>query len=441
MTTSYDVLKIEYNKCPPGCMLCAEACAKERGDGTIPSSRIKPVHAPQVNFHSAITCIQCSEPRCAQICPVGAIEKSPVDGVVRIDESKCVGCALCTLACPYGGVYYNTQTHKSFKCDTCDGAPKCVEACPYKLISFVKNRWILECLHEDVMAPGTTACRGCPAELALRLSLRILGRNTVIFGSPGCAVAWVIGYGTKSPVRIPEFTCLLGNTAATMTGVYRYFRHIGREANLVAFVGDGATVDIGFQALSGAAERGENFIYICYDNEGYMNTGVQRSSSTPLKARTYTTPVGKARHGKEQAAKNLPLLMLFHGIPYVATATISHPDDYATKLMKAMKVKDGLAYIHLYSPCPTGWAVPEDMGIEVARLAVETNYFPLWEAEHGKVRLTHEVAEPKPIQELTNLMGKFSHLTAEDIAEIQQSVNERYKTVHDLASSGIVCKV
>ena len=212
-----------------------------------------------------------------------------------------------------------------------------------------------------------------------------------------------------------------------------YYKSIGRDVKPVSFVGDGATVDIGFQSLSGAAERGENLLYICYDNEGYMNTGVQRSSSTPLWAQTATTPVGPARHGKKQAAKYLPLLMLFHGIPYVATATIAHPEDYARKLTKAMQVKDGLAYIHLFIPCLTGWGIPETASLEVCRQAVETNYFPLWEAENGKVRLTHEIANPRPIHEYTDMIGKYSHLTAEDLEQLQEMVNDRYNLIKNLS--------
>jgi len=441
MPITYDTLKIEINQCPPDCRLCEEACAKEKGDSVISLSRIKPVHIPQLGFHAALTCIQCSQPRCQQVCPAGAIEKSPEDGTVRIDESKCVGCGLCTLACPYGGIYYDHQTQKSFKCDRCNGEPKCVEACPYQVISYVQNSPILSYLHEeDVVAPGTSACRGCPAELALRFTLRILGPNTILFTAPGCLISFVIGFGTQSGVRLAHFPTLLTNVASSMTGVSRYYKRIGRDVNLVAFVGDGSTVDAGFQPLSGAAERGENFIYICYDNEGYMNTGVQRSGSTPLGAQTTTTPAGAVRHGKAQNSKYLPLLLLFHGAPYVATANIAYPEDYARKLTKAMNVKDGLVYIHMLSPCPTGWGMREDRGFDACRLAVETNYFPLWEAEHGRVRLTHQVNNPKPIREYIGLMGKYSHLTADDVERVQESVNERYNEIEALASSGVPFK-
>ena len=438
MLTSYvyDTLKIEYGRCPADCRLCEEACAREKAESVISLSRIKPVHIPNVDFHGALTCIQCGQPQCQQICPAGAIEKSSEDGVVRIDESRCVGCGLCTVACPYGGIYYDTQTQKAFKCDRCDGTPKCVEACPYQVITHVRNSSVLSYLHdEDAMSPGTSACRGCPAELALRFTLRIVGKNIVLFTAPGCAISFVLGTGNRAHVRVADYSCLLNNVASSMTGVYRYYRRMGRDVNLVAFVGDGATVDIGFQALSGAAERGENFIYICNDNEGYMNTGVQRSSSTPFGAQTTTTPVGPARHGKEQAAKYLPLLMLFHEIPYVATATMAYPEDYARKLTKAMQVKDGLAYIHLFLPCPTGWGIAENQGLDACRLGVETNYFPLWEGGYGKLHLTHEVANPRPIQEYTSLMGKYRHLTAPELEQLQDMVNDRYRVIKTLAAT------
>lgn len=433
MPTTYDTLKIEFNRCPPDCRLCEEACAREKGESLFSLSRIKPVHIPQVDFHSAMTCVQCSQPRCQQVCPAGAIEKNPDDGVVRIDESRCVGCGLCTLACPYGAIYYNHQTQKAFKCDRCNGEPKCMEACPYQVITCVNNSRVLSYLgEEDFISPGARPCRGCPAELALRFTLRVLGKNTILFGAPGCC-NFPMGFGTRALTNLAYFPCLLTNVASSMTGVSVYYKSIGREVNLVAFVGDGATADIGFQSLSGAAERGENFIYICNDNEGYMATGVQRSSTTPFGAQTATTPVGKVRHGKEQNSKYLPVVMLFHGVPYVATATMAYPEDYAQKLVKAMNVKDGIAYIHLFSPCVTGWGIDEDKGLDVCRLAVETNYSPLWEAEHGKVRLTQEIANPKPVREYTDLLGKYSHLTVEDLEQVQEFVNARYDLIKNLS--------
>jgi len=442
MIPSYDTLKIEYNKCPPDCSLCKDACARRKDEGTDRLSVIKPTHVPRMAFHSAMTCVQCGQPRCLEVCPAGAIEKNPENGIVLLDESRCVGCGICTVACPYGGIYYDSQTGKAFKCDQCGGNPKCVEACPPRLITYVSNRSILKYLQEeDPVTPGTTACRGCLSELGFRFSLKVLGKDIVLFTAPGCAITWILGFDTQAQIRIPQVACLLTNVASTMTGLHRYYKSIGNDAKMVAFVGDGATVDVGFQALSGAAERGENIIYICYDNEGYMNTGVQRSGSTPFRARTATTPVGKTRHGKEEPGKYLPLIMLFHGVSYVATASMAYPEDYAQKLMRAMEIKSGLSYIHLFSPCATGWGIPEQESLDIARLAVETNYFPLWEAENGKVCLTKEIEKPKSIHEYTNRIGKYGHLTDQDLNQMQEMVDARYHTIKSLSSGNFDCSV
>jgi len=231
---------------------------------------------------------------------------------------------------------------------------------------------------------------------------------------------------------VATFPCLFTNVIPTMTGVSRYYRHLGKRANLLAFVGDGCLADIGLQTLSGAAERGENLIVIVYDNEGYMNTGVQRSSTTPYSGWTNTSPVGGSYQGKAQKSKYMPLIMLAHEIPYVATANLAYLDDFVQKLTKAMTVKDGLSYIHLFSPCPVGWRASPDSGIAISRLAVETNYFPLWEAENGQARLTKEISHPKAIQEFTKLMGRFSHLQEDDLKTIQELVNHRFDTIKSI---------
>jgi len=225
--------------------------------------------------------------------------------------------------------------------------------------------------------------------------------------------------------------------ASSATGIVRYYRKIGKDATVVCFTGDGCAADVGFQPLSGAAERNEKFIYICYDNEGYMNTGVQRSSTSPIGAVTTTTPVGVARGGKETSAKDLSLIMAMHRIPYVATATLSHMEDFVKKLRKAEEKKnEGFVYIHVFSPCPVGWRMQDDSAIQVCRMAVRTNYFPLWEAENGKFRFTHKTDNPKPIQEFTKLMGRFSHLKEEDLAKLQQLVNDRFNLIKSLCEIG-----
>jgi pyruvate/2-oxoacid:ferredoxin oxidoreductase beta subunit len=287
---------------------------------------------------------------------------------------------------------------------------------------------------EDILPKGTRACPGCPAELSLRIALRVFGRDTIIFGGPGCMTTVMIGYGDKATSKGSYVNCLFTNIPSTMTGVSRYYRHIGKEVKLVAFCGDGALADVSFQVVSGAAERGERLTIICYDNEGYMNTGNQRSSTTSYKAWTNTTPVGEMLRGKEQKSKNMPLIMAFHGIPYTATATVAYLEDYVKKLTKAMNIKDGMSYIHLLTPCPPGWRAAMDSGIDISRLAVETNYFPLWECENGEFRLTQRVKKPEPIEEYTRLIGKFSHLTRDELGEFQKSVDTRYKQIKDLCS-------
>ena len=287
---------------------------------------------------------------------------------------------------------------------------------------------------EDLLPKGTRACAGCPAELSLRIALKVFGRDTIVFGGPGCMTTIMVGDGERATSKGSYVSCLFTNIPSTMTGVYRYYRHIGKEVKLVAFTGDGAMADVSFQVLSGAAERGERLIIICYDNEGYMNTGNQRSSTTPIKAWTNTSPVGKEDRGKPNKSKYLPLIMAFHGIPYTATATVAYLDDYVKKLTKAMNTRDGMSYIHLFSPCPSGWKAPTDSGIDISRLAVETNYFPLWECENGTFRLTQEIKRPEPIREYTKLLGKFKHLTQGELEAFQEAVNVRYRGIKALTS-------
>ncbi|WP_018130322.1 thiamine pyrophosphate-dependent enzyme [Effusibacillus pohliae] len=287
---------------------------------------------------------------------------------------------------------------------------------------------------EDLLSPGNSACLGCHAELALRTTLRVLGPNTILAIPPGCMGGiGVVGFQGGSGTKIPVFFPLLDNTAAMLTGIKRAYRRQGRDdIHVVAFSGDGGTADAGFQSLSGAAERGENIIYICYDNEAYMNTGIQRSGTTPKWSWTQTTPVGDGSRGKAQKGKDMPMIMAQHGIPYVATANPSYMPDYIEKLKKAMKVKNGMAYIHLYSGCPTGWKFPTEKTIEVGRLAVETNLYPLWECENGKFRITYKVRRRLPIREYTQSMQKYQHLTEQELKELQEAVDQNYRRLEKL---------
>ena len=290
---------------------------------------------------------------------------------------------------------------------------------------------------DDQFAKGVAWCAGCILELTLRFVSKVMGKEIVIVGCPGCSAPVLYGQNVGTWHRLAYYSCLMTGVASSATGLARYYRKIGKDVTIVCFTGDGCAADVGFQPLTGAAERNENIIYICYDNEGYMNTGFQKSGTTPLGAATSTTPVGVASRGKQTTDKNMPLIMAMHRVPYVATATLSHLEDFAKKLLKAKeKVKEGFVYIHVFCPCPEGWKIETDSAIQVCRMAVRTNYFPLWEAEYGKFRFTHKVSNTKPIQEFTSLIGKYSHLKEEDLDQLQQLVNERYTLIKSLCEIG-----
>ena len=430
MAGFYSTLVAEHGRCPPDCSLCEEACINAKADGK--GSRIKAVHLPELGFHGVVKCNQCSEPACMEVCPTGAITKSNTDGIVRISEDKCVGCGLCTLSCPYGGIYYDAEAKKSYKCDNCDGEPKCVEACKYGVLDFARAQPVFAHLGESFQSHGLLACQGCAEELGIRHTLRVLGKDIIIFGGPGCSPLNIMSTTLGGGVAIPNMLCFMTNGPAIVSGVSRYFRKMGQWHPLVLFAGDGIIADVGFQTLSGAAERGENMIVICLDNEAYMNTGIQRSSTSPYLGWTTTTPVGEKWRGKQRQSKYVPLLMAFHGVPYAATASLSFLEDYTQKLLKAKEVKDGMAYIHLFCPCPTGWRSPINSMIELGKMAVETNYFPLWEAEDSKFRFTYLPRSPKPAKEFTKLMGRFRHLTEEESDKFQQAVDSRFNLIKSL---------
>ena len=197
---------------------------------------------------------------------------------------------------------------------------------------------------------------------------------------------------------------------------------------VVGWAGDGGTYDIGIQALSGAAERNEDVVYVCYDNEAYMNTGIQRSGGTPLGAWTSTTPI---KNPKSEPKKDLDEIMIAHRIPYLATATAGYPHDMVAKFKKARSIK-GMRYIHLLSTCPPGWRTPENISVQLMRSAVLSNIFPLYEVENGEVfRQTVIPDEVEPIDEYLRLQGRFKHLTQKDVKALQSQVKARFKRVKE----------
>lgn len=282
---------------------------------------------------------------------------------------------------------------------------------------------------EDVISPGVQFCPGCTMELLARVVLKLLGDDVVLFGGPSCAV-----FSNRG--KFSYYGTLMTNIAANATGVSRAFRRQGRDTVCLAIAGDGATADIGFGGLSAAAERGEHILYICYDNEAYMNTGVQRSGTTPFGSWTNTTQIGEHSRGKSVDAKNVALLLSQHNIAYTATASMGYMQDLVNKVLKAKEaVKNGFAYIHVLAPCTEGWQYPSEKGIELSKAAVKTNYFPLWEAEYGEYRLTHIEKERKPINEYTKYMKKFAHMTEEELSTLQNLTDKKYKKIENLVNN------
>lgn len=279
----------------------------------------------------------------------------------------------------------------------------------------------MEISEKEFLAPGHRGCAGCGATIGVRLALKVLGENTVAVSATGCLEVITTPY-PETAWEIPWMHVAFENAAAVASGVERALKSLGKDAQVVAFAGDGGTADIGLQALSGAMERGHNLIYICYDNEAYMNTGVQRSGATPYGASTTTSPAGKESFGEDKPKKNIPMIMAAHGVPYVATASISYPEDFMKKVQKA-KETEGPAYIHLHQPCTTGWGFDPAKTIELGRLAVETGSWILYEIEDGEFHVTYRPMQRKMVDEYLMAQKRFKHLTEVERERIQKNVD------------------
>ncbi len=275
--------------------------------------------------------------------------------------------------------------------------------------------------------PGSAACPGCGATLAFRIASRVLGPNTV-YVVPASCFSVIQSPFPKSAISAPLYNIAFPAAAATASGVYRAYKMLEKDVNVVVWAGDGGTVDIGIQALSGAAERGENIIYVCYDNEAYMNTGIQRSGATPLMAWTKTTPTGK-----REMPKDMPMIVAAHRVPYVATASVGYPFDLANKFEKAKKIR-GFKYIHIFSTCPPGWNSPVSKTAEVAKLAVDTYFWPLYEIENGKLRITVKPRK-RPLKEFLDLQDRFRGLSDREIEELEKIVMEKWNFLLHLEKS------
>jgi pyruvate/2-oxoacid:ferredoxin oxidoreductase beta subunit len=274
------------------------------------------------------------------------------------------------------------------------------------------------------LAHGHLACAGCGAAVGMRLILKALGENTVLVIPASC---WSIipGPWPYSSLRLPVIHAGFVTGGATASGIRAALDIRGYRDTLVAvWAGDGGTFDIGLQSLSGAAERNEDFIYICNDNEAYMNTGTQQSSATPSLAWTTTTP---AHHPKENPKKDIMAIMGDHYIPYAATATIAYPDDLLRKIEKTKQVK-GTRFVHLLSPCPPGWKIPSEMSVKLSRLSVRSRVFPLYEIEEGKYTIQEESLKEKiPVEQYLRLQGRFSHLKSQGLEQFQRMVDDHWE--------------
>lgn len=297
---------------------------------------------------------------------------------------------------------------------------------------------------KELLTSGHRLCAGCGAPIVIRQVLKATKRKPIITVSTGCLEVATTIYPYTS-WQTPWIHTAFENAAATASGidgmlkVYERRGEIKERPPVIAFTGDGGTYDIGFQALSGAFERGQNYLHVLYDNEAYMNTGIQRSGGTPLAAWTTTSPAGKVIPGKLERKKPIARIMVEHNAPYVATASPAYWRDLIMKVEKGLDV-EGPAFIHALAPCPRGWRTPSNITIELARLAVETCLFPLWESVNGEYRISSPskiyIKRPerkKPVQEYLKRQGRFRHLFNPDrtkiLSKIQSQVNREWELI------------
>ena len=289
----------------------------------------------------------------------------------------------------------------------------------------------------ELLSSGHRACSGCAEVLAVRLMAKALGEDTVIASATGCMEIISSMFPTTA-WQVPWIHVAFENAAAVASGVEAGLKALKKKGKIdqryvkvVGMAGDGGTMDIGFQALSGVMERGHDMIYVCFDNEAYMNTGIQRSSGTPMGASTTTAPAGKVSIGQKTWKKNMPEIMAAHNIPYVATVCPSYPLDFVRKFEKARSI-EGSSYIHCFSVCPTGWRTPTHTAVSMGRLAVEAGVFPLYEIENGHYRISPDMPKKlRPITDYFKPQGRFRHLTSDEIVMIQHRVNAEFNKLKE----------
>jgi pyruvate ferredoxin oxidoreductase beta subunit len=292
---------------------------------------------------------------------------------------------------------------------------------------------ILKLTDEEWVHPGNRACAGCGLGIVYRTALKALGKNTILVVPPSCLTV-LQGLYPIAATKLPALNVTFASTGAAAAGVRAAMKALKRKnVNVVAFAGDGGTGDIGIQALSGACERGDDILYICYDNEAYMNTGVQRSGTTPQGVVTTTTPI----KGKLQVKKDVPAIVAAHNIPYLATASAAYPLDLYDKVRKAITVK-GPKYIHVHTPCPPGWGFDTRMTVKVGKLAIETGLFDLYEIDEDGFKLTGpslKLTEKAriPVLDYFKTQDRFKSLSDKRLADIQQQIDQKWEEYRQIA--------
>ncbi|MBF0105906.1 MAG: pyruvate synthase subunit beta [Deltaproteobacteria bacterium] len=277
--------------------------------------------------------------------------------------------------------------------------------------------------HDELLQSGHLACQGCGGTMTMRHCLKALGPDTICI-IPACCWTIISGNFPYSALTVPVLHTAFETTAAAASGVRAALDMQGKpNTTVLGFAGDGGTFDIGLQSLSGAAERNEDIIYICYDNEAYMNTGIQRSSATPELAWTTTTPETRPKLGPK---KNMIQILAAHKAPYCATANVAWPEDLIRKVKRAAGIR-GTKFIHVLSPCPPGWKISSEMSIEIARLATHSKVFPIYEVINGEEYHINIAPKNVPVKDYLRAQGRFRHLSNEDIQHIQTRIDYEWK--------------
>jgi pyruvate/2-oxoacid:ferredoxin oxidoreductase beta subunit len=279
-----------------------------------------------------------------------------------------------------------------------------------------------------MMDPGTLGCQGCGGALSMRMVLKEVGDDAVVV-LPACCWSIIDGPWPLHSLTIPVLHTAFETAAVVATGIKAAKRHQGKDTTVIAWAGDGGTFDIGLQALSGAAERNEDILYVCYDNEAYMNTGIQRSSATPVGTWTTTTPDERP---EPRPKKDIMAIMAAHRIPYAATATTAYPDDLSRKVRTAVAAKGGMRFLHVLSACPPGWKMPADQSIEAMRRAVQTKVFPLYELRDGRdLTITVWPEREIAVEDYFSLQGRFAPLMHDPttLDHVRHDIDDRWQAL------------